>query len=68
MLVRGDKVSWTFFLSFLFLSHILRVRIKNKAVEHSTITALMANGITDGYVEVLNTESFAADTVCYHLC
>lgn len=62
MLVRGDRLWWTFFLSFFSHSHC-GLELKMTEVEHSTITALLGNGITDGYIEVLNIERFAAVTV-----
>lgn len=49
-------------MSFFSHSHCGR-ELKMTEVEHSTITALLGNGITDGYIEVLNIERFAAGTV-----
>lgn len=59
---RGQTVVDIFLVIFFSHSHCGR-ELKMTEVEHSTITALLGNGITDGYIEVLNIERFAAVTV-----
>lgn len=59
---RGQTVVDIFLVIFFSHSHYGR-EIKMTAVEYSTITALLGNGITDSYIEVLNIERFGAVTV-----